>query len=92
MPGSVFPKLCAAAIAAGVLTAFPEDEGLVCGDPKLFPDVPWLRAFEVLDPGAPPVPLMVLPFETVDLRAPVAGLELLAPADTPPVLCDSERE
>ena len=30
---------------------------LVCGAPRLFPVVPWLRAFEVFGPGDPPAPL-----------------------------------
>jgi hypothetical protein len=29
------------------------------------PVVPWFRAFEVLGPGDPPVPLIVLPFDSV---------------------------
>ena len=40
---SVFPRLCVAWFAAGVLTAFPEERlevGLVCVVPKLLPVVP----------------------------------------------------
>jgi hypothetical protein len=68
MPVSVLPRLCTAPFAAGVLTAFPEDKpglGLVWVAPRLFPDVPWFIAFDVLDPGDPPVPLIVLPLEGV---------------------------
>jgi len=57
-----------AAFAAGVSTALPCDAGaepapLVCGAPRLLPVVPLLRAFAVLGPGDPPVPLIVLPFD-----------------------------
>jgi len=70
-PASVFPRLCVAAFAAGVSTALPCDAGpelapLVCGAPRLLPVVPLPRAFAVLGPGDPPVPLIVLPFESVD--------------------------
>ena len=51
-----------------------------CGVPMLFPVVPWLRAFDVLGPGDPPVPLIVPPFESVEPVAP------LAPGD-PPEFC-----
>jgi hypothetical protein len=37
--------------------------------------VPWFRAFEVLGPGEPPVPLTVLPLESVLPPAPPAPLE-----------------
>ena len=40
--------------------------------PRLSPVVPWLRAFDVLGPGDPPVPLIVLPFESVEPVAPLA--------------------
>ena len=60
-----------ARFAAGVSTALPEMPAdapalRVCEVPRLLPVVPFLRAFEVLGPGEPPVPLMVLPFESVD--------------------------
>jgi hypothetical protein len=95
MPVSVFPKLCAASFAVGVLTELSEDEGLFCVVPRLFPVVPWLSAFEVLDPGVPPGPLTVLTFEDVfpaDPRAPLTELELLKPAAALPVLCASATE
>jgi hypothetical protein len=90
-PGSL--SFCCAWFAAGVLTAFPVDAapcaalGAVVVAPRLLPVVPWLRAFEVLGPGPPPVPLRVLPFERV---LPVEPVELpmavpaLAPAEPPP--------
>lgn len=60
--------------------------------------VRWLRAFEVLGPGVPPVPLMVLPFDSVLPAAPLAPVELvppeLAPAlppELPPELCASAK-
>lgn len=58
-------------MAAGVLTALPGDAaGLpalgVCEVPRLLPVVRFLRALEVWGPGAPPVPLIVLPFDSVD--------------------------
>ncbi len=80
-------------LAVGELTAFPVDAGPddafgpVVDAPRLLPLVPWLRAFEVFDPGLPPVPLMVLPFVSVlpvDPPAPVAAPELAAPPDPPP--------
>ena len=77
-----------AAFAAGVSTALPCDAGaepapLVCGAPRLLPVVPLLRAFAVLGPGDPPVPLIVLPFESVD-PDPLAPDD---PADVTPELC-----
>ena len=81
MPVSVFPRLCVAALAAGVFTALLCDAAApgvsLDGAPMLFPVVPRFSAFEVLGPGAPPVPLIVLPFESVP-EAP------LVPADVPP--------
>ena len=58
-------------MAAGVLTALPGEAAGppalgVCDVPMLLPFVPFLRALEVLGPGDPPVPLMVLPFDSVD--------------------------
>lgn len=41
--------------------------------------MPWFRAFEVLGPGEPPVPLTVLPLESVLPPAPPAPLEEAAP-------------
>ena len=52
-------------------------EALFCGVPRLFPVVPWLRAFEVLGPGDPPVPLIVLRFERVEPVAPLAPVDPL---------------
>ena len=82
IPVSVFPRLCVAALAAGVLTprlcdaAAPELS--LDGTPMLFAVVPRFSAFDVLGPGAPPVPLIVLPFESVVPEVP------LVPADDPP--------
>lgn len=82
IPVSVFPRLCVAAFAAGVFTALLCDaaapERSLDGTPILFPVVPRFSAFDVLGPGAPPVPLIVLPFESVLPEAP------LVPADDPP--------
>jgi hypothetical protein len=41
--------------------------------------VPWFRAFEVLGPGVPPVPLTGLPLDSVLPPAPPAPLEEAAP-------------
>ena len=82
-----------AAFAAGVSTALPWEAGavpvpLVCGAPRLLPVVPLPRAFAVLGPGEPPVPLMVLPFERVDPTDPPAPVDPADdPADAPPELC-----
>jgi hypothetical protein len=105
MPVSGSLSFCCAWFAAGVLTAFPVDAapcaalGAVVVPPRLLPVVPWLRAFEVLGPGPPPVPLRVLPFDRV---LPVEPVELptadpaLAPAEPPPAaplaLCASATE
>lgn len=71
-----------AALAAGVFTALLCDaaapEPSLDGTPILFPVVPRFSAFDVLGPGAPPVPLIVLPFESVFPEVP------LVPADVPP--------
>jgi hypothetical protein len=48
--------------------------------------VPWFRAFEVLGPGEPPVPLTVLPLESVLPLAPPAPLEEAALPPLPPEL------
>ena len=77
-----------AAFAAGVSTALPCDAGaepapLVCGAPRLLPVVPLPRAFAVFGPGDPPVPLIVLPLESVD-PAPLAPDDLV---DVPLELC-----
>jgi len=82
-----------ALLAAGVLTALPcvaEDEALSArGVPRFVAVVPLLRAFAVFGPGDPPVPLMVLPFESVDPPPPAPGV----PAEAPPAeLCASEQE
>jgi hypothetical protein len=48
--------------------------------------VPWFRALDVLEPGAPPVPLIVLPFERVLPAELLAAPELVAPPALPPEL------
>jgi hypothetical protein len=91
---SVLLRLFTALFAAGVFTAADDDEpvpGLVGFAPRLFPVVPWFRALDVLEPGAPPVPLIVLPFERVLPAEPLAAPELAAPPalllELPPELC-----
>ena len=68
-----------ALFAAGVFTALLLDvaePGLLFGGvPRLFPVVPWFSALDVLGPGDPPVPLIVLPFESVDPGAPPAPVD-----------------
>jgi hypothetical protein len=52
--------------------------------------VPWFKALDVLEPGAPPVPLIVLPLERVVPAEPLAAPELAAPElppELPPELC-----
>ena len=95
-----------ALLAAGVSTALPCEAGApcalpVCGAPILLPEVPLFRAFAVLGPGDPPVPLIELPFESVEPdappapeAAPVAPPEAPAPVPPPalpppPPLCPS---
>jgi hypothetical protein len=66
----VLVRLFTALFAAGVFTAADDGEpvpGLVWFGPRLFPVVPWFRAFDVFGPGEPPVPLIVLPFESAIL-------------------------
>ena len=85
-----------------MLTAFPVDAepcaavGAVVVAPRLLPVVPWLRAFEVLEVGPPPVRLMVLPFERVlpvdPVELPVAVPALDAPAEPPPVCASAKGE
>jgi hypothetical protein len=91
MPVSVLLRLFAAPFAVGVVTEFPGDEagafGVVGVAPRLFPVVPWLNALDVLFPGEPPVPLIVLPFESVFPVEPLAAPELAAPPELPPELC-----
>src|ERR1700759_4280166 len=87
MPVSVLLRLFTALLAAGVFTAGDGDDavpGAVGLAPRLFPVVPWLSALDVLEPGEPPVPLIVLPVDRVPPVAPPAPLEL-APA-LPPAL------
>jgi hypothetical protein len=48
--------------------------------------VPWFKALDVLEPGAPPVPLIVLPFERVLPVEPLAAPELAALPALPPEL------
>lgn len=93
MPVSVLLRLFTALFAAGVFTAADDGApapGLVGLMPRLFPVVPWFKALDVFEPGEPPVPLMVLPFESVLPAAP-APLLLAAPpalpAEPPPELC-----
>ena len=50
-------------------------EARFCGVPMLFPVVPWLRAFDVFGPGDTPVPLIVLPFESVEPAVPLAPVD-----------------
>jgi hypothetical protein len=50
----------------------------------LFPVVPWFKALDVFGPGEPPVPLIVLPFESVLPAAAPAPLPLAAPPALPP--------
>lgn len=90
---SVLLRLFTALFAAGVFTAGDEDDPLlrpVWFAPRLFPVVPWFNASDVLEPGDPPVPLIVLPFESVLPAAPPA-LELAPPPapepEIPPALC-----
>ena len=100
MPVSVLLRLFTALFAAGVFTAGEEDDSVcepLCFTPKLFPVVPWFKALEVLEPGDPPVPLSVLPFESVLPTAPPAPLEPAAPPPPDPALppapcaCADER-
>jgi hypothetical protein len=54
--------------------------------------VPWFKALDVFEPGEPPVPLIVLPFERVlpaplPLAAPVA-----LPPDPPTELCANAED
>jgi hypothetical protein len=89
MPVSVLLRLFTALLAAGVFTAGDGDEPapeFVCGARRLFPVVPWFKALDVLDPGEPPVPFIVLPFESVLPVAAPAPLELVAPPALPPEL------
>ena len=89
MPVSVLLRLFTALLAAGVFTAGDGDDpvpGPVWFAPRLFPVVPWFSAFDVLEPGEPPVPLIVLPFESVFPAEPLAAPELAAPPAAPPEL------
>jgi hypothetical protein len=79
-------RLSVALFAAGASMELPGDAAAgpvsaVWGAPKLLPVVPWRRALEVLGPGDPPVPLRVLPFDSVHPDGPEV------PDD--PVLCAS---
>jgi hypothetical protein len=86
IPVSVSPRFFVALCAVGVSTALPcvpatgPEALLFCDVPMLFPVVPWLSAFEVLGPDDPPVPLIVLPFESVEPAAPPAPVD---PAELP---------
>jgi hypothetical protein len=66
--------------------------------PRLLPVVPWFNAFEVLAPGPPPVPLIVLPLDSVvppvapPDAAPEAAPALDAPPAAPPALCANANE
>ena len=91
MPVSVLLRDRIALLAVGVLTALPcvaaDGASTVWGAPKFVPVVPLVSAFAVLGPGDPPVPLMVLPFESVDPPAPDD------PAEPPPAeLCARVQE
>jgi hypothetical protein len=96
MPVSVLFRLSIALFAAGVLTEGDGDERAVFElagfEPKLFPVVPWFSALDVLGPGDPPVPLIVLPFDNVFPLEPPAPLALEAPLAPPPELCPSAKE
>jgi hypothetical protein len=86
MPVSVLLRLLTALLAAGVFTAGDGDDagpGLVAFAPRLLPVVPWFSALDVLEPGAPPVPLSVLPLESVLPVTPPVPLVL---AEPPPEL------
>jgi hypothetical protein len=85
-PVSVLLRLFTAPFAAGVLTAADDGPvlGLVWFAPRLFPVVPWFRALDVLEPGAPPVPLIVAPFESEVPAELLAAPELAAPPALPP--------
>lgn len=58
--------------------------------------MPWFRALQVLEPDAPPVPLIGLPFESVFPAEPLAPPELAAPPallpELPPELCANAKE
>jgi hypothetical protein len=89
MPVSVLLRLFTALLAAGVFTAGDGDDpvpGPVWFAPRLFPVVPWFRALDVFEPGEPPVPLIVLPFESVFPAEPLPAPELAAPPAAPPEL------
>jgi hypothetical protein len=99
MPVSVLLRLFTALLAAGVFTADDGDDpvlGPAWFAPKLFPVVPWFRASDVLEPGEPPVPLIVLPFESVFPAALPAPLGLAAPPapdpELPPAPCACANE
>jgi hypothetical protein len=86
---SVLLRLFTALLAVGVFTAGDGDDavpGPVWFAPRLFPVVPWFRALDVLEPGEPPVPLIVLPFESVFPAEPLPAPELAAPPAAPPEL------
>ncbi|MES2193781.1 MAG: hypothetical protein V4517_05160 [Pseudomonadota bacterium] len=86
MPVSVLERLLTALSAAGLLTSFPEDDGvlvsgLVLMPPIVLPDEPRLRALSVAGVFEPPVPFVVL------LEADPAELP---PEDAPPDVCAKE--
>jgi hypothetical protein len=98
MPVSVLERLLTALFAAGLLTSFPDDAGvLVSGfvlmPPIVFPDEPRLIALSVagvFEPPVPlvfppPVPLMVLPLESDPPDEP--PLE-----EPPPDICATEGD
>lgn len=84
IPVSVFERLLMALLAAGVSTAFPDDEGilvfgLVCVAPKLFPEDPRRRALSVWGVFEA---LFAVPPESEPLDE--------APPDEPPDVCANE--
>ena len=90
IPVSVLERLFTALLAAGVSTAFPEDNGvLVLGvvgiAPIMFPEDPRLSAFAVLGVFEPPVPFTVLP---LDVEAP----DVPPPEEEPPDVCPKDAE
>jgi hypothetical protein len=89
IPVFVLERLFTAPLAAGELTAFPEDNGelvpgFVCVAPIVFPEEPRLRALAVLGVFEPPMPFAVLPPESEPLEA--------LPEEEPPDVCANEED
>jgi hypothetical protein len=88
MPVSVLERLLTALSAAGLLTSFPEDDGvlvsgLVLMPPIVLPDEPRLRALSVAGVFEPPMPFVVL----LEADPPE-----LPPEDPPPDVCAKEGD